>query len=349
MVDDGTYETITKSKPMKTKTCSKMQSPTTRLPWRLNHHASAILSAAILMLAAVVVHADFSPFSRVFVFGDSLSDTGNFHAMTGGYPPPPYADGRFSNGKLWVEYAADALHMVILPGDNYAVAGATTGRFNVNNGTGGLTFPGLQHQIDSFQAHHAPQDAKDALFVVWAGANDFFAGLATGTPPETLISNGVYHTALAIVRLKQSGAQHILVLNVPDLGVTPFARSSGAGAAITQLGAAYNAVLAGTLDTMAANGIPTIRADSFATLDAMATRPDEFGFTNVTQPFLATGGNAAEFLFWDSVHPTTLGHAVLAQEALHSLLDYFSPREGNGAPDAGINALRGLVHARAGR
>jgi len=320
-----------------------------RLIRRLNHHVSPILTAAILMLPAAVAQADSTPFSRIFVFGDSLSDTGNFHAMTGGYPPPPYADGRFCNGKLWVEYAADALHMVILPGDNYAVAGATTGRFNVNNGMGGLTFPGLQDQIDSFQAHHPWEDAKGALFVVWAGANDFFAALATGTAPETLVSNGVYHTALAIVRLKQSGAQHILVLNVPDLGVTPYARSIGAGTAITQLGAAYNAVLAGTLDTMAANGIPTIRADSFATLDAMATRPAEFGFTNVTQPFLATGGNADEFLFWDSVHPTTIGHGVLAQEVLHALLAYFSPRQGKGAPDSGINALRGLVHARGGR
>ena len=334
---------------MKTIARQHMGSSTTRLMRRFNGHAAVILTAATWLLPLTHIRADSTAFSRIFVFGDSLCDTGNFHRLTGGYPPPPYADGRFSNGRLWVEYAADALHMTILPGDNYAVAGATTGRYNINNGLGGLTFPGLQDQIDAFQANHTPRDAGDALFVIWAGANDFFAALETGAPPQTLISNGVYNTALAIVRLKQSGAQHILVLNVPDLGVTPYARGIGMAAPIAQLCAAYNAALSATLDALAVNGISTIRMDAFATLDDMAYRPAEFGFTNVIQPFLTTGGNADEFLFWDSVHPTTVGHAVLAQKALSSLMAYYSPREGKRAPDASINALRGLVHAREGR
>jgi phospholipase/lecithinase/hemolysin len=331
---------------MKTNSSSNANSSNLRLPQRLNLFAFAALAAA-LIFSSTSVRADATPFSRIFVFGDSLCDTGNFFRLTGGgYPPPPYAGGRFSNGKIWVEYTADALRMAIQPGDNYAVAGATTGRDNVNNGLAGLTFPGLQDEIDSFQASHSPADASDALFVVWAGANDFFAALATGAAPQTLISNGVYNTALAIVRLKQSGAQHILVLNVPDLGVTPYVRGLGLGAQVTQLSAAYNAVLAATLDSLNSAGVPTIRVDAFKTLDAMAFNPDQFGFTNVTQPFLAVGGNADEFLFWDSVHPTTIGHAVLAQEALNSLLTYYSPRAGKGTPDACLNALRGLVHAR---
>src|SRR5258708_3990549 len=98
---------------MKTNTPRNLENLTTRLMRGFNRHASAILTAATLMLPLAHARADSTPFSRIFVFGDSLCDTGNFYRLTGGYPPPPYFDGRFSNGKLWVEYAADALHMTL--------------------------------------------------------------------------------------------------------------------------------------------------------------------------------------------------------------------------------------------
>src|SRR4029453_12923135 len=82
------------------------------------------VSCAILLTLAVVPEtvttawADSTPFSRIIVFGDSLSDTGNFYHLTGGFPPAPYANGRFSNGPLWIEYLADDLGMKLLPEDN---------------------------------------------------------------------------------------------------------------------------------------------------------------------------------------------------------------------------------------
>src|ERR1051325_327508 len=228
---------------MKKNSNSDAVNPINRCIHRFNRFVLAALATAMLMVSMTNVRADAAPFSRIYVFGDSLSDTGNFYTLTGGYPPPPYAGGRFSNGKVWVEYTADALGMSIQSGGNFAVAGATTGRYNVNNGLAGLTFPGLQDQIDSFQASQTPQDASEALFIVWAGANDIFAGLVAVTPPQVTVTNGVYNTALAVLRLKQSGAQHILVVNVPDLGVTPFAQGTGFGAQISQLSAAYNATL----------------------------------------------------------------------------------------------------------
>ena len=330
---------------MKTTNCSKTRNLIIRAIYHRAPALIAVLAIAIMLLSLATARAGSTAFSRIFVFGDSLSDTGNFFGRTGS-PPAPYSNGRFSNGPLWVEQAATGLQMTILPGDNYAIAGATTGRYNVNNGTGGMTFPGLQDQLDAYQADHTAAEAAGALFIVWAGATDFFAALASGMSPQLLISNGVYNSALAVVRLKQNGAQHVMVLNVPDLGVTPYARSIGMAEPITQLCAAYNAVLKDTLDTLAANGMSTIRVDAFATLDAMAYHPADFGFTNATQAFLSASGNAEEFLFWDTVHPTTHGHTVLAHEALNSLLVYYSPREGRNAPTASLNALNGLVRLR---
>lgn len=71
--------------------------------------ALAVVGLLALPLAA---QAGSMPFSRIVAFGDSLSDIGNFYRLTGGVlPPPPYDNGRFSNGPLWIEYLADDLGM----------------------------------------------------------------------------------------------------------------------------------------------------------------------------------------------------------------------------------------------
>ncbi|MGB5596154.1 MAG: SGNH/GDSL hydrolase family protein, partial [Crocosphaera sp.] len=49
---------------------------------------------------------------QIFIFGDSLSDGGNFFNISGGFPPEPfYIDGRFSNGPTWAEYLAEDLDL----------------------------------------------------------------------------------------------------------------------------------------------------------------------------------------------------------------------------------------------
>ena len=57
--------------------------------------------------SAFQAQAKPEPFSHIVIFGDSLSDTGNYFRLSGGSPPAPYAGGRFCNGPLWVEYPGD--------------------------------------------------------------------------------------------------------------------------------------------------------------------------------------------------------------------------------------------------
>ena len=153
------------------------------------------------------------------------------------------------------------------------------------------------------------------------------------------------NTVQAIQQLWQAGARHIMIVNVPDLGLTPYARSRNIGALVSQLSAAYNQALDSALDNLAGAGISTIRVDAFALLREMVSQPARFGFTNVTDPLIFVGGNADEFLFWDEMHPTTRGHAVVAEESADSLIRYFSPRQGEVTPAALINSLNGLVNA----
>lgn len=322
-----------------------------RLVHTCTAHFVTILALWLFVTGPSAALAGSTPFSRIIVFGDSLSDTGNFYHLTGGLlPPAPYDAGRFSNGPLWIEYLADDLGMQVLAGDNYAVAGATTSHANSNDGVLGLTYPGLQDEIAAFVGSLPAGGADpEALYVVWAGANDFFVTLQTGGSPASLISNGVNNTVQALEALWNAGARHLLIVNVPDLGITPFGLSSGNSGPITQLCAAYDQTLEVTLEALQNAGVPTIRVDAFATLRAMVFSPAQFGFTNVTTSFLATGGDADQFLFWDVVHPTTRGHEVLADQARNDLVGFFSPRNGTAQPAALVNSLNGLVRAAAVR
>lgn len=86
----------------------------------------------------------------LFVFGDSLSDTGNFYGATQQPQSPPYFTGRFSNGPVAVEGLAQQLGFTIAA--NYAWGGARTGRDNFfDNPQLNLEFPGLLEQIDQFR------------------------------------------------------------------------------------------------------------------------------------------------------------------------------------------------------
>ena len=293
--------------------------------------------------------AKSEPFSHEYVFGDSISDTGNYYRLSGGSPPPPYAEGRFCNGPLWVEYLAASLGMPYQSGDNFAVAGATTGTLNANDGVAGREYPGLLDEVASFAALSSVSEPGRALYVVEAGANDVSVALATGMSPVAMIANGVNNTVAAIQQLSGSGAQFILVMNLPDVGVTPLARGLGESgpAMLTQLSAAYNQALDQALNQLTQAGIPTIRLNAFAVLDDMVNRPAAYGFTDVTTPclFAPAGSNPDQFLFWDAWHPTTRAHQVLARAALEQLISTFSRNNGKGTPDARVNALHGLVNA----
>src|SRR5262249_46320253 len=111
-------------------------------------------------------------FSELVVFGDSISDTGNFFLASGGaVAGPPYLAGRFPHGPGWVEVLAQRLGLPapapsLLGGSNYAWGSAETGP--------GLSFfgaPNVGLQIDRFLADRGGL-AGDELVVVLAGGND---------------------------------------------------------------------------------------------------------------------------------------------------------------------------------
>lgn len=300
--------------------------------------------AASVLLASVST-ADQQPFSKIVVFGDSLSDTGNASLLTGGFYPtsPPNASGRVSNGALWVEYLAESLGMELYDEDQYAVAGARTDHDNFNAYLGlPLADTGLQSQIERYLQDTGAD--PDALHTVWIGANDIFTTLTFNGNIGLTIHNAIQNTAQAVATLSSHGARHILVANLPDLGLTPFGLVSGS-AQLSYLTDVYNAGLQQALDALDSAGIQTIRLDAAELIREISADPTAFGLLDATHEALGSGNDADDYLFWDGVHPTTAGHAIVASQAIDELIAFYSLRQGGGNGPGLVHSLNGLVHA----
>ena len=270
--------------------------------------------------------AEAASFTSLYVFGDSLSDTGNLYRATGNLiPPPPYFNGRLSNGPLWVEYLAPKLNLTYTPQTNFAFAGATTGTLNTTL----PIFPGLQQEVNQFTALNPVADPA-ALYIVWSGANDYLGGGQQN--PAIPVSN----LSTAIQSLAGVGAKNILVANLPDLGKLPgVIGNPPASAGLTALSGAHNSFLAQTLSllspSLSASGVNLIPLDINALVNDALTNPAKYGFTNTTQscifpPLLLNPGviptvctNPGEYVFWDDIHPTTATHAFIGEFAFETI------------------------------
>lgn len=257
----------------------------------LNNVKRAIsIGLASLLLISATSHA--APISSVNVFGDSLSDSGSLAILADGAfcPPPPYDGCRLSNGPVWAEVFAEGLGLsadtAYGGGTNYAIGGQRTDDV-------------LDTQIPAFLFNNGFVADSDALYVVWAGGNDFLQNDPPGTfNPETSVENVIN----SILGLSAAGAMDFLIPNLAVLDPWAFE---------------FNARLKAALDELV--GLNIIQFDVFSLLLDVVSNPDNYGFTNATDPCLTEMGicaNPDEFLLWDSVHPTAAGHAIIAAAAL---------------------------------
>ena len=298
-----------------------------RIARRFGH--AALTACLLLPLAG---HA--GPYSALYVFGDSLSDGGSDLALStalrqatgGAFPLVPGApadyQGRFSNGRVGVDYLATALglpltaHYVTPPflggvtgGNNYAQGGATSGTANasvpgtLNLGptTVSTGFNGMSAQVADYLAVAHVAD-PNAAYVVWAGANDFLtfgsAGVAPGCSGSAIavtICTAITNITSAVATLASLGAHHIVVPNLPDLGATARAIAGGP-ASIAQghaISVAFNAGLATSLSGLSALYPGEILPfDLYSAFNDVLANPAAYGFTNTTMACLS--GSAAD-------------------------------------------------------
>ncbi|WP_428303792.1 SGNH/GDSL hydrolase family protein [Lacipirellula sp.] len=287
-----------------------------------------IAFAAALLIASA--RADAALYSKLIIFGDSLSDVGNVASSSFGiYPGKYYTNNRFSNGPVWVETLAASLGLPAVTrstagGDNFAYGGAQT------TGTGGIEGAFIR-DIDEQVTQYLNQRTVDpaALYVVFAGANDFIGGKTNVAPPAAKLTAD-------ISRLITAGARNFLVPNLPLLGGTPrFNGNATTAATYNARTSQFNATMDASLLDLSddAAGLAFFRLDVAGLFAEAIATPAKFGLVNVTNaaaPGLSPGDssyntaliapNANQYLFWDDLHPTTAVHTILAARA-HALLD----------------------------
>lgn len=260
------------------------------------------------------------PYKELVVFGDSFSDTGNLFKLTNQtFPPsPPYFEGRFSNGPIWVDFLAPELGIKEKNVQNFAFGGATTGRENINSTQiGNQSLPGLLAEIDTFSAQVGSSGADPkALYVVWAGGNDFLQIAERPQDAPSVIQQAVTNLSTAVTTLFNLGARQIVVPNQLNFGLTPLARDRGLSDVATQATIGFNQALDQGIDQLEKTlGIDLVEVDLFGLGQRIAAAPAEFGFSNVSDRLITQTNptNPAGYLWWDDVHPTTQGHQFVAE------------------------------------
>jgi len=281
----------------------------------------AALAALSLAAASVAGAASAQSYSRLVVFGDSLSDNGNLYLATGGSTPasPPYGAGRFSNGPVFTERLGFNVANFMGPvtgSINYAFGGART-----DSQAQPL---GMRLQLAQYQQRGGTFGANDLVSVL-GGANNIFQGLpaAGGSTNPTGAITPVALSAAADINfivngIAQAGAGTVLVTNLPKLSITPQFRGTPAAPLADFAVTTFNgALLTGLNATAAARpGTNIILMDLFKVGDVIAGNPSAFGVSNVTQPCfngVTVCSNPDSYFYFDGVHPTAKGHEVIAR------------------------------------
>ncbi|XP_024368979.1 GDSL esterase/lipase At3g48460 [Physcomitrium patens] len=190
----------------------------------------------------------------IYVFGDSLTDVGNAHAelpifntvtnynygMSYSFPDRPCERTRFSDGRLLIDYTAQAFGVPFLQpysrhlhssaykhGVNFAYSGGTA-KFTP------IPFPTffLEREVENYFKFRASYsgpfvNVSTALHMIpEIGANDYIYAFTLGLSPaeanaklDGLILRAIERT---VEKLHAGGARFFYIFNLPPVGCTPF-------------------------------------------------------------------------------------------------------------------------------
>lgn len=199
------------------------------------------------------------PFKNVYAFGDSYTDTGNTGSNTGpsGFmfvSNLPYGTtffhrptNRYSDGRLMIDFVAQALSLRFLPpyldpsadrssGVNFAVAGSTAivhSFFTKNNITLNITPQSLETDLAWFNkmlkgkgcenSTATPSECasvfNDAL--IWVGeigANDYAYSFGSSVSTKTIQKLAINSVSVFLDTLLKKGAKYVVVQGLPPTG-----------------------------------------------------------------------------------------------------------------------------------
>lgn len=276
--------------------------------------------STLAVAVALTQAASASDYSNTIFFGDSLTDSGAYFGSSFTTNPSP----------VWAEVLAESMGYQatssVSGGTNYAQGGARVSQQpGVGSGPALEAVP-VDDQVANYLASTGGSADANALYSVWAGANDIF--YAVGALDSSAITGYLQTTATeqvqVIAGLKAAGARYVLVPNLPDMGLTPDGVASGAAgsASLTQLSEYYNNAL---FSQLAAANIEVIPVDMMGMLREVTASPATYGFSNTTDKLCGenssllcnagvnfSAGQENEYVYADGVHPTGGAHNLIS-------------------------------------
>lgn len=304
---------------------------------------------AVATLSTGVCFAE--EYDKFLLFGDSYFDTGAGNQVAAQAqvplvsPTPPYYRGRHSNGRIWIDYTRQDLHMRL---ENFAVAGAETGFNNVNIGPLGPTNPlgGLFQQLARYEAKSNHINDR-TIVVVDGAANNLFALLSN---PSMLNPAGIAATVqqaltdlgtVVLPGIEQLGAKKIVIWNLGDIGMLPLFNSNlfvapspfalfpnkatqdAVKGAMSAGSNGFNEALPGVVQQLNSDGFKLITGlsgeqqififDAFTEFNILAQELIDEGVdladfaivSNYGGPYIPTGEPPEKEGFYDQIHPNT--------------------------------------------
>ena len=268
---------------------------------------------------------------KLVIFGDSLSDNGNSYEFSHHQKPaaPTYYQGRFSDGPIWIDYVAN---LIFLDADKQKILNYAFGGAGVLHSQPHVFI--LSQEIDSYLLTHSVRPDTDTWFILWIGANDY---LLHPDSNETDVNKVVTEIDRNLSRLQKHGAQHIVVMGLPDLGVLPYANDLEVQSSLSMLTRLHNQQLKNRI-TQLQNQYPQLTwnyIDVNQTFTTLMQHPKQYGFTytqtrcyvpDISEQIAGnkTGqnhvqNNCRKYVFFDQFHPTTFVHQILAKELLKNI------------------------------
>ncbi|WP_100753849.1 SGNH/GDSL hydrolase family protein [Vibrio salilacus] len=270
--------------------------------------------------------------NRIVAFGDSLSDTGNlFNGSQWVFPNSnSWFLGHFSNGLVWTEYLAKSQQ---LPVYNWAVGGAAgTNQY--------VALTGIYDQVTSYLTYMEKTknyDPANVLFTLAFGLNDFINYNREVRDVKADLSS-------ALIRLTDSGAQHLILLTLPDATKAPQYKYSTqqeidkVQAKIVE----FNQFIAEQAQLYTDKGVNVLLFDTYTLFEQITSNPQQHGFENATDACLDINRSSAKdyllrhnftndcayhgsdkYVFWGVTHPTTAVHKYIADNIIANDVSQF--------------------------